>query len=436
MIDDEPNHNHFFLSQESKLLQSDSFSLIVECSLFFDQSIVITPRIHEPFKSSFRSYGDLPTHLLDEVVFLQGLVGNFFHDIDGYDTLYIEHNLTDSANTYPRMYCFPNQGFLSNLKQKLNFQLLSTSLFGLSEAAKKRPYVFIQTFSGEQNENLYEAWVGLVNNGDKEYLFSILESNKEERYSKHDLKTQFEMWIRSIPKYKIKTEEDVITLDYIASIEQSNKIGYNQLAQAYQGTWVQEIYQEAVDRFIKCLPKRNDPLEILDVGCGPGQYLKVFWEHGFQCVGIDSSPQMVENARNLFANSNTAPQVNNISLFDLQLAPNSFDGIWFSAVIVHAPRRSLPAIFTRLREILRDNGLLYVSARLGHGSTVRREGRIFFYFTLGELETYFRDAGFKIIDCWTDVMDRGTTGKTEKSWGYFLLGKNDQMIDSIGGPNW
>lgn len=52
----------------------------------------------------------------------------------------------------------------------------------------------------------------------------------------------------------------------------------------------------AVDRLLADWSRPGHKL--LDVGCGPGVFLEVFWEAGFEVCGLDSSPAMLHIARN------------------------------------------------------------------------------------------------------------------------------------------
>lgn len=47
---------------------------------------------------------------------------------------------------------------------------------------------------------------------------------------------------------------------------------------------------------ISAWPRRNQRL--LEVGCGPGKFLELFWQTGFDVSGIDASPAMLAAARN------------------------------------------------------------------------------------------------------------------------------------------
>lgn len=50
-----------------------------------------------------------------------------------------------------------------------------------------------------------------------------------------------------------------------------------------------------LERLVSAWPRRGHSL--LDIGCGPGVFMKLFWESGFDVTGLDSSPDMLGAAR-------------------------------------------------------------------------------------------------------------------------------------------
>ena len=45
---------------------------------------------------------------------------------------------------------------------------------------------------------------------------------------------------------------------------------------------------------------------ILDLGCGEGRHLEIFYQHGFQATGIDLSPVLIEKGKSRFPHLNLA----------------------------------------------------------------------------------------------------------------------------------
>lgn len=58
--------------------------------------------------------------------------------------------------------------------------------------------------------------------------------------------------------------------------------------------------EESIDRTIEFLSGfcENSPIDILDLGCGPGLYLEKLAEKGHNCTGIDYSENSISYARN------------------------------------------------------------------------------------------------------------------------------------------
>lgn len=49
------------------------------------------------------------------------------------------------------------------------------------------------------------------------------------------------------------------------------------------------------EQLVSAWPRRSHTL--LEIGCGPGIFMKLFWETGFDVTGVDSSPDMLGAAR-------------------------------------------------------------------------------------------------------------------------------------------
>jgi predicted SAM-dependent methyltransferase len=106
-------------------------------------------------------------------------------------------------------------------------------------------------------------------------------------------------------------------------------------------------------------------------------------------------------------------QERNPNLFFLELdmrqvtshfVPNSMDGIWACATIIHIPKQDVPALLQSFWEILRPGGVLYVSVKQGTGESfdadVRYGGikKFYAFYEAEELRNYIRSAGFEIVE--------------------------------------
>ena len=111
------------------------------------------------------------------------------------------------------------------------------------------------------------------------------------------------------------------------------------------------------------------------------------------------------------------------SIFDNTSYDGVFDGIWCNAVVVHVPRSKFSFMLANMYTALAEDGILYISALKGSGSSTRREGRVFFYYNPNELVESFELAGFKIIDSWSENIDVSSKEKTKKRMGTFLIKK-------------
>ncbi len=70
---------------------------------------------------------------------------------------------------------------------------------------------------------------------------------------------------------------------------------YERWFQTVQGRFALEQEKKLIQRLIAGWPRRRQSL--LEIGCGTGIFLEMFWESGFDVYGIDSSKSMLRKAR-------------------------------------------------------------------------------------------------------------------------------------------
>jgi ubiquinone/menaquinone biosynthesis C-methylase UbiE len=140
---------------------------------------------------------------------------------------------------------------------------------------------------------------------------------------------------------------------------------------------------------------------VLDVGCGPGFDAEVLREKGFRTVGVDLSRGMIALGKQHFP----IPFV----LADMTHLPfraGVADGLWVNASMLHVPRERVPQVLREFAQVLRPEGMLYVSVQRGEGEgwkrSVYEEGdeRWFAFWGEEELNRVLETAGFQIVGSW------------------------------------
>jgi SAM-dependent methyltransferase len=188
---------------------------------------------------------------------------------------------------------------------------------------------------------------------------------------------------------------------------QSIRETYDRLAGAYACRFVKELQskpldRELLDRFAAEVRGRGD---VCDMGCGPGHVARYLRRAGVTMFGLDLSPQMIEQARQL--SPDISFQVGDMAALGLE--DETLAGIVAFYAIVNIPRGSLPTVFQEMARVLRPGGLLLLSFHVGDevvhpeellGHSISMD---FYFFQPVEITGYLEAAGFSI----EDVVQRG-----------------------------
>ena len=128
----------------------------------------------------------------------------------------------------------------------------------------------------------------------------------------------------------------------------------------WQGTRDHDVSQnvEALLQAIEAAP----PLELLDLGCGPGRDLATFAALGHRATGIEGAPQLAAMAR-----AHSGCEVLEQNLLQLDLPAERFDGVFANAVLFHVPGQELPRVLRELHAALKPSGVLFTSNPRGQG---------------------------------------------------------------------
>jgi SAM-dependent methyltransferase len=178
-----------------------------------------------------------------------------------------------------------------------------------------------------------------------------------------------------------------IDLDEIESVTLSH---YENNAESFwTGTKDHDVSQN-IDAFLDALPK-NKPLDILDLGCGPGRDLNTFKSLGHNPIGLDGSKEFC----NMAEKHSDCPVLHQ-QFLKLGLQENSFDGIFANASLFHVPSQELPRVLGELHSALRVGGILFTSNPRGNaeGWQGQRYGH---YMELETSKIFLENAGFQLV---------------------------------------
>lgn len=175
------------------------------------------------------------------------------------------------------------------------------------------------------------------------------------------------------------------------------------------------LYDESYEAFLKLLAATFSKTEsaavetqhLLDVGCGPGVIAKYVFAnaathglHRIHWTGTDAAPSMVELAKQQFPEATwlTITARDLLSSFPV----GHFAGVVVGFCIPYIDDAGVDSLFADLRQLLKADGLLYVSfvpgdrAQSGFKSNKKGDRAMFYYRDEDEVTRRLRDAGFVV----------------------------------------
>ena len=133
------------------------------------------------------------------------------------------------------------------------------------------------------------------------------------------------------------------------------KSGYDRLGNLYSAERDKFDNRKEIGVFTSKLPVSG---RVLDAGCGTGiPVARHLVQMGIEVMGIDFSKTMVASARENVPGA-TFKQMN---MAEIDLTPESFDGVISTYAIIHIPREKHARIFRSFHSILKPRGVMLVS---------------------------------------------------------------------------
>lgn len=166
---------------------------------------------------------------------------------------------------------------------------------------------------------------------------------------------------------------------------------YNSNSRTFFESTIQANLSHLYERFLQYVPEQG---KILDIGCGSGRDVKAFKDLGYVVDAMDASEELVK-----LATAYTGIQVRQQRFEDLT-EQNEYDAVWACASLLHVEYDKLPDILTKIYRALKNNGIFYMSFKLGDHDG-QRDGR---YFTDMNDDRFSKlntdQLGFTIVDKW------------------------------------
>jgi 2-polyprenyl-3-methyl-5-hydroxy-6-metoxy-1,4-benzoquinol methylase len=126
---------------------------------------------------------------------------------------------------------------------------------------------------------------------------------------------------------------------------------YGRFAERFRGT---EEYVKAAQQIY--LPHFRACRNVLDIGCGRGEFLEMMQAAGIPAKGIDLDPESVATCRHKTLDAEAA----DLFVYLENLPEASLDGIFCSQVVEHLPPQRLPEMIRLCASRLQRNGALAI----------------------------------------------------------------------------
>jgi SAM-dependent methyltransferase len=367
-----------------------------------------------PHRGGAARLADVPVTAFDQIRFLRNIISRFYDEHGREPEMSVE---TSDSGDRMRLTCIPING-----TAPVDAIPLQNGMYGLAGILDERSLVYAEQkvidemFGREQAQReTWHAWLVSASTARE-----LLASYEDVGVSVDE----FRSWLINHERYAPLVSGGLPSLDYATAVRRSNRLGNDLVSKAFTRTWQGRSDDQMVARFVRHLPGSGTSAElgVLDAGCGPAVHYGAFTSMGIRWTGVDSSLGMIDNARKVLAAAHAAPPLAVADLGRLPFKDQSFAGVWLRAALVHVPRSEAPTVLRECSRVLCPDGVLYLNFQPGRGLVVRREGRVFVYYSEDEIAHLCVGAGLTMTDEWDGTTDCGSLGDTRvKRWRHLVM---------------
>ncbi len=162
---------------------------------------------------------------------------------------------------------------------------------------------------------------------------------------------------------------------------------YDTAAKAYADDWMSQPEPSDLHALLRQFFIRGGTTA--DIGAGSGREVAWLTANGYPAAGYDASEGLLAEARRrhpgLTFRSAKLPALDGI-------AATEFDNVLCETVIMHLPRMDIAASVQRLIDIVKPNGILYLSWRVTKDADLRdKSGRLYAAFDSAVVHDTLKD---------------------------------------------
>ena len=188
----------------------------------------------------------------------------------------------------------------------------------------------------------------------------------------------------------------------------------------YYNKYAAKVFEDTVDQnmdaitapFLELLEEGDT---ILDMGCGSGRDSLTFYDLGYDVTPLDGSEEMCR-----LAEVHTGLDVLQMTYEEMAF-DGAFDGVWACGAFVYIPKDEMPALFRKVARALTEDGIFYLSMRLGDFEGFQGE-RYFSCYSEKELRSLVEGDGlFTVLKEWVTRDVR--SGHSDIQWINILARK-------------
>ena len=187
---------------------------------------------------------------------------------------------------------------------------------------------------------------------------------------------------------------------------------YNNNAKIYFDETINADMSIQYNLFLKYLAKKG---KILDFGCGSGRDSKYFKDLGYDVTAIDGSKELCKLAKEYTLLDVKCKKFNELNEIDI------YDGIWACASLLHVPKNELKDILIKMRNALKNDGIIYISMKDGNNEEIDNKQRYYNYLTKENMLLLINDINLKLLDY---ISTKSVSNPNEsRCWSSYILKK-------------